>query len=137
VITDNQALSVENALQHNDIPVQIQRQEHWEIECDSPEVFEKIRLSGVLYNDRKQVLVEKSAIKASHQATFLVRPHDDMVGLQKQQMLENHFGISGIKTIRHGILWSVAANDNLNSLAQRVVQSHILFNPHAHDCYQY
>jgi phosphoribosylformylglycinamidine synthase I len=137
IITDNQAVSVENALQHNNIEVQMQRQEHWEIECDSPEILEKIRLSGVLYNDQKQVLVEKTVVKSAKQATFLVRSQDDMIGLQKQQMLENHFGIEGIKTIRHSILWSVAADNNLRELSQRVIQSHILFNPNAHDCYQY
>ena len=137
VITDNQALSVENALRHTDIPVSMQRQEHWEIVCDSPEVLEKIRSSGVLYNDRKQAPVEKATVKAAKAAVFLVRPHEDMVGLEKKQMLENHFGIRGIQAIRHGILWSVAADDNLSDLSQRVIQSHILFNPNAHDCYQY
>jgi hypothetical protein len=137
IITDNQAMSVENALQSIDIPVQMTRQVHWEIECESAEVLEKIRASGVLYNDRKETVIEKSAVKATKQAVFLVRPQEDMLGLQKKQMLENHFGVSGIKAIRHGILWSVAANGNLRELSERVIQSHILFNPNSHDCYQY
>jgi phosphoribosylformylglycinamidine synthase I len=137
IITDNQAMSVENVLQHSDIPVQMTRHVHWEIECESLDVLEKIRASGVLYNDCKETVVHKSAVKKTKQAVFLVRPQEDMLGLQKKQMLENHFGISGIKSIRHGILWSVAASDNLQELSERVIQSHILFNPNSHDCYQY
>lgn len=133
VITDNQALSVENALQHANIPVQIKRQVHWEIECESPAVFEKIKESGVLFNDRKEKIVTQKNLHFSGK-TFLVRAKEDMIGQQKQQMLAHHFGVNGIHAIRHSILWQVSGDDNS---INKVINSHILFNPYAHDCYDY
>ena len=128
IITDNQALSVENALRLRGIPAPIKRKIHWEIECDSSDVFEKIKKSGVLFNDRKEFLDENA------QQGFLVRAKEDMVGQQKQQMLENHFAITGVRAIRHSTLWQIAANEETT---QRVIDTLILFNPYSHDCYHY
>jgi phosphoribosylformylglycinamidine synthase subunit PurQ / glutaminase len=137
IITDNHAMSVENALRHSNIPVKISRQIHWEIDCESPAVFEQIIASGVLYNDRKEVQLTAADLKRKPQKTFLVRAREDMLGQEKKQMLEHHFGVQGIRSIRHGVLWSVAATDNLALLADQVINSHILFNRNAHDCYDY
>lgn len=134
IITDNQALSVESAFNHSNIPVKIKRQVHWEIECDSLETLEKIKASGVLYNDRKELLV--SPEQTSEQAMILVRPKDDMIGKQKQQMLEDHFDIKGIRAIRHGILWHVIA-ENIETQLTHIINSPLLFNPYAHDYYRY
>lgn len=142
IITDNQALSVENALNHAGIPVKIKRQVHWEIACDSEDTFEKIKASGVLFNDRKEFILplpERStrSEKGEGFETFLVRSKDDMIGKQKQQMLEDHFGVKGIHSIQHGILWSIEANNDVEKNIDSVINSHILFNPYAHDYYRY
>jgi phosphoribosylformylglycinamidine synthase I len=132
IITDNQALSVENALQHAQIPVQVKRYTHWEIECDSEAVLEKIKNSGVLFNDRKEKIIEGK--KMQNTRKFLVHPKDDMLGQQKLQMLHNHFGVDGVRAIRHSTLWEISGNE---SSINDVLQSHLLFNPYAHDCYDY
>jgi phosphoribosylformylglycinamidine synthase subunit PurQ / glutaminase len=136
MITDNHAMSVENALTRKDIPVSVRRQVHWEIECDTATAYEEIITSGVLFNDRKEILLHPADVKKEKQVSFLVRPKEDMLGQQKKQMLEHHFGIKGIRTIRHGILWSVAG-PNAEALSDHVINSHILYNPYAHDCYYY
>jgi len=139
IITDNHAMSVQNALHQLNIPVQIKRQIHWEVVCDSPGTLEKIKASGVLYNDRKEALLTSpvsSTIQSSSQAaSFLVRAKEDMVGQQAQQMLQDHFGLSGIKRIRHGVLWHIL--ETRDELTTEVLNSHILFNPYAHECYFY
>lgn len=134
IITDNQALSVENALNHLGIPVKIKRQVHWEIVCDSAETLEKIKASGVLFNDRKEIVLTSKEVNTDSKKSFLVRAKEDMLGLQKLQMLKHHFGIEGVQSIRHSILWQVDAPDNLTN---KIINSHILFNPYAHDCYHY
>lgn len=134
IITDNQAMSVENALNHLGMPVKIKRRVHWEIVCDSAETVEKIKASGVLFNDRKEILISPEAVKAKQQKTFLVRAKEDMLGQQKIQMLQHHFGIDGITQIRHGILWQI---DGPDRFTHPIINSHILFNPYAHDCYDY
>ena len=134
IITDNQAKSVENALNHLGIPVNIKRLVHWEITCGSPETIEKIKASGVLFNDRKEMVIKPQEVNNASQKTFLVRAKEDMLGQQKLQMLKDHFGIDDVQEIRHSVLWQVAAPDNL---INQVINSHILFNPYAHDCYHY
>jgi phosphoribosylformylglycinamidine synthase I len=137
IITDNHAMSVENALRQKDIPVKVRRQIHWEIECDSAEIYQEVINSGVLFNDRKEVQVTLAAVKPVEQVTFLVRAKEDMLGQQKKQMLENHFGIKGIRHIRHGILWNVSGPDHNHDVTEHIINSHILYNPNAHDCYYY
>jgi phosphoribosylformylglycinamidine synthase len=134
IITDNQALSVENALTHLGIPVKIKRQVHWEIVCDSAEIAEKIKSSGVLFNDRKEIILKPQEVKNVAKKSFLVRAKEDMLGQQKLQMLKHHFGIDGVQSIRHGILWQIDVPENLTN---HIINSHILFNPYAHDCYNY
>ncbi len=69
-----------------------------------------------------------------------MRAKEDMIGKQKQQMLEDHFGIKGIRAIRHSTLWHVA-HPQAVAIDERVmsdiIHSHILYNPYAHDCYYY
>jgi phosphoribosylformylglycinamidine synthase len=134
MITDNQAITVENALNQLDLPVKIKRRIHWEIACDSLDVMEHIKASGVLFNDRKEKVVSETGVRQKKAMTFLIRPKDDMVGLQMQQMLENHFNVKGIRAIRHGILWEIAGDNNL---INPIINSNILFNPYAHDYYYY
>ncbi len=132
IITDNQALSVENALQRRGIPVKVSRRMHWEIACASAEVYEKIKNSGVLFNDRKEKLVTHTAVQ--NQTTVLVRAKEDMLGKQKQQMLEDHFDVTGIQALQHGILWQLSGEiQHIN----QALNSNILFNPYAHDYYHY
>lgn len=134
LITDNQAISVENTLNHLNFPVKMTRRVHWEIECDSIETLDAIKASGVLFNDRKEKLVAIEKVKQKQKTTLLIRPKDDMLGQQKKQLLEDHFNIKGIRAIRHGILWGIAGNeDDINP----IINSHILFNPYAHDYYYY
>lgn len=134
IITDNHAMSVENALNHIGIPAKVKRQIHWEIICDSPEIFEKIKASGVLFNDRKERIVNPQEIKKVPQKTFLARAKEDMIGQQKLQMLQDHFGITGAEAIRHSVLWQI---DAPNELINQIINSNILFNPYAHDFYNY
>lgn len=137
VITDNQAMSVENGLNRQGIPVTVKRQLHWEIECDSLEIYEKIKASGVLFNDRKEVVTARDDIKKLSGRTFLVRSKEDMLGQEKLQMLTDHFDVTGVRAIHHGVLWTITSQDNADHAIDSVLQSHILFNPYAHDCYEY
>lgn len=136
MITDNHAMSVENALRRKNIPTQVRRQIHWEIDCDSQATFDEVIASGVLFNERKEILLQPAAVKNKKNISFLVRPKEDLLGQQKKQMLEHHYAIRGIRSIRHGVLWSVAGEDT-QQLADHVINSHILYNPYAHDCYYY
>jgi phosphoribosylformylglycinamidine synthase I len=138
MITDNETLSVLNELKRAALPVNLRRQTHWELICDSQATYDKIINSDLLYNKRKEFAhTSPSSTKRQQEVSFLVHAKDDVLGLQKKQLLEKYFGIKGVHSIRHSVLWRVQAETNLDLFTHKILNSHILFNPYAHDCYYY
>lgn len=136
MITDNHALTVQNTLRQLDIPVTVKRQIHWEIQCDSEVTLQHIKKSGVLYNERKEV--EITAAAAQQTETFLVRAKEDLFGQQQQQLLQDHFSITGLHAIYHGVLWHFSCeNANMTNFINQIFHTNIISNPYAHDCYRY
>lgn len=136
VITDNHALTVQNTLKQLGIAVRVSRVAYWDIECDL-ETLDKIKKTGVLYNMRKEYLVDREEVSAAS-LSYLVVPKDDLSGLQKKQMLSDHFSIDGIQKIHHGILWIFeSAADKIPELNELILKTNIISNPSAHDYYEY
>ena len=138
IITDNEAISVHNALAHLDIPVTVQRMTHWEIIADNKtsSLQNELIESGELFNSNKEFIADNKPNDNS--ATFLVRQKEDMLGRQKQQSLTNRFAIDSIREIRHGVLWNITVNSgNFDTAIQQVLDNHILYNPFSQDCYKY
>lgn len=137
IITDNQALTVQNTLHQLGIPVTVKRQLHWEIQCD-PAVFAAIKKTGVLYNDRKESEVLKRDIQPDNAKTFLVRPKEDLYAQEKLQMLQDHFDVKDINALNHGVLWHFTSDAaNIEDFIPQILQTNIISNGYAHDCYQY
>lgn len=138
IITDNQALTVQNTLRQLGMPVTVKRKIHWEIQCDSPETLRSLKEIGVLFNDRKEREIHDAALSNKTAAAFLVRAHDDMIGQQKLQACHDHFGLQGVKHIQHGVIWEFIMDEaNVNEMTQTILQTNIIANPYAHDCYEY
>jgi phosphoribosylformylglycinamidine synthase subunit PurQ / glutaminase len=137
MISDNQALTVQQTLQQLGIPVEVKRQVHWEITAQSPAAFAAVGASGVLYNERKELRLD--AIKpCANTASFLVRTKEDLHALQALQTLRDHFSIQGIDALSHGIVWHFTAiNAKIADLIEPILQTNIIANPYAHDCYCY
>ncbi len=74
IITDNQALTVQNTLRQLGFPVTVKRCEHWEIESDSVISIERLKRSGLLYSERKQQEISRNELKADSGLSYLVRP---------------------------------------------------------------
>lgn len=132
-IIDNQAVSINQALAEANISAKVKRFQHWEIECDSQITFEKIKAAEVLHNAQKENIIDPGILKAQNKTIFLVRSKDNVQGLEKWHWLTHHFNISGIKAIRHGILWQLSSDTDKDN----IIQSHLLWNPYAHDYYNY
>lgn len=138
MITDNHARTVQNTLHQMGLPVTVRRQVHWDIHCQSEEVLEKVKVSGVLFNKRKECELTPEKVQSNDAHIYLVRAKEDMLGRQKNQMLKDHFAIDGVESIRHGLLWHFEAKDaKIADLAAKILSTNIIFNPYAHDCYQY
>src|SRR3990167_3409704 len=127
---------------------------HWEISGVSVDILQKIKKSGVLYNDRKEVEMTPAEIRSSMSflmnpssaspmalssiKSFLVRPKEDMLAREKLQMLQDHYDINDIKSLRHGVLWHFSSEKaNIADLIAPILQTNIISNGYAHDCYQY
>lgn len=139
IITDNHALTVQNTLQQLGIPVQVSRMVHWQLDCSSSAIVQQIKETGVLYNERKEYLVNNSqSISNTSSKAYLVRPMDDLLGQQKKQMLQDHFAIKDIEQIHHGILWIFKSEQaKIDDLTHAILNTHIIFNPNSHICYDY
>ena len=137
IITDNEAASVHNALDHLGYNVSISRQTHWEIKThgDRKSVLQKIDESGELYNSNKEFI--SRAIAKENTTSFLVRQKEDMIGRSKLETLTNRLEIVGIANLNRGVIWNVTVNSgNLNDVLSGVLNTHLFFNPLSHDCYR-
>jgi len=137
IITDNEAASVQNALDHLGFDIALSRQTHWEISTDGDRktILQKIDATGELYNSNKEFI---SKIKtAVNTASFIVQQKEDMLGRAKYETLTNRFEIDGITNIKRGVIWNVSINSgNFEGVLNDVLNTHILFNPLSHECYR-
>ncbi|MFI4918880.1 MAG: phosphoribosylformylglycinamidine synthase I [Legionellales bacterium] len=138
IITDNHALTVQTTLRQLGIPVSVSRMVHWQVDCNAAATIEQIKQSGLLYNERKEFLVSAQDIKNASALAYLVQSKDDLLGQQKLQMLQDHFAITGVSAIHHGILW-IFKSDVLaiSDLKDAILNTHIISNPYAHTSYDY
>ena len=138
IITDNEALSVQNTLNRLQIPVNVGKQNYWQIALNfnaSHGIENTIIKSGELFNSNKERLVEfQNRPKTS---CFLVRPKEDLLGRHKKEILTRHFKIKNLIDIYSGVLWKITVNgDNYDKVLNTVLKTNIFFNPFSHDCYE-
>ena len=136
IITDNDANTVESALNQCGVNVRVKRMTHWEIVTDKNLNYSEINNSGELFNSNKEYVSNfKPEINT---ATFLVRFKEDMLGVQKKQSLIDRFNIEEISEIHHGVLWNIKViSGNFERVIKKVLDSQILFNPLSQECYKY
>lgn len=138
IITDNEAVSVQNELDHLDIPVKIKKFGYWKIEHNGAEreqTENKIDTSGELYNSNKEKLIKFE--RQPNIKYYLVLPREDLVGRHKTEILKNHFDIENLKNIKNGIIWCIEPNQEEGKVAiQKALNTNIFFNPYSHNCYE-
>lgn len=137
IITDNEASSVQSALNRLGFHVEITRQTHWEIVVNGKKdvILDKIKASGELFNSNKEFVSE--TIRNDKTTSYLVRQKEDIVGRAKLEFLTRRFEIEGISSIQHGVLWNITVNGgNIKVVLKDILDTHIMFNPISHECYQ-
>ena len=137
IITDNEAASVHNALDHLGYTINVTRQTHWEIETneDQESILQKIDESGELYNSNKEFI--SKVTEKENTASFLVRQKEDMIGRSKFESLKERFEIEGITDLKRGVIWNVTVKKgNFETSLKQILDTHILFNPLSHECYR-
>jgi len=137
IITDNEAASVHNALDHLGYTINVTRQTHWEIETngDQESILRKIDESGELYNSNKEFI--SKVTEKENTASFLVRQKEDMIGRSKFESLKERFEIEGLTDLKRGVIWNVTVKKgNFETSLKQILDTHILFNPLSHECYR-
>ena len=137
IITDNEASSVRNALDHLGHNVSIARQTHWEISMDGDResILKKIDATGELYNSNKEFISQPK--DSEKNTSFLVRQKEDMLGRAKYESLKERFEIDGITDLKRGVIWNVTVNSgSFDTVLNDILGTHILFNPLSHECYR-
>ena len=137
IITDNEAASVQNALNQLGFDVEITRQTHWEIGTNGnrESILQQIDASGELYNSNKEFI--SNILHKENSAALLVRQKEDIKGRSKFESLRERFEIDGITHLTYGTIWNVTiASGNLDTVLGDILETHIFFNPLSHDCYK-
>lgn len=142
IITDNAAVSVENALRQLGIAVSVRRAIHWELQAaegvSAPEwegIVTAACASGELFNPNKERLVTFAA--PSGAVSYLVRPHagDDSQGEHTLHALHDWFSISGIAEVRRGVLWTLIPDtqdpEQAAAIVRQALATHIIAHPFA------
>jgi len=131
IITDNAALSVENALRHLGFAVRVRRRVLWEVEvsagADPDAVREAILASGELFNANKEYLEEESVLAGG----IVVRSEEDPLGEAMGQTLSQRLGVGGLERIGRGLHWSVENEDGspVGDQLDPILRTHIFHNP--------
>lgn len=137
IITDNEAASVQNALNQLGFDVEITRQTHWEIGTNGnrESILQQIDASGELYNSNKEFI--SNILHKENSAALLVRQKEDIKGRSKFESLRERFEIDGITHLTYGTIWNVTiASGNLDTVLGDILETHIFFNPLSYDCYK-
>lgn len=138
IITDNEAVSVQTALDQLNIPVIVNKYSYWHINFDTSDwnASEKqIEASGELYNSNKERLINFKREAGSRY--FLVQPYEDLLGRQKNEILKSHFDVHNLSNIKNGVVWSIAPrNDAVKNAVEKALETNIFFNPFSHNCYE-
>jgi phosphoribosylformylglycinamidine synthase len=133
-------VTVQNTLQQLGFPVIVKRHVHWEIQAHGLDaaMLQTLKQTSVLYNEQKEIAISYRALELANMLSFLVRTKEDILGQCALQTLHRHFGLININAIYHGILWHFTSETvNIEEMIESILQTHIISNPYAHDCYQY
>ena len=137
IITDNEAVSVQSALQQKGLDVEVSKQIHWEINCseDPKNVLKQIEDSGELFNSNKEFLSKLPKDQDTH--SVLVRQKDDMHCQKKFNSLTQRFKIKNLLELKRGVVWNITIkNANFNPIFNNILNTNILHNPLSHECFR-
>lgn len=141
VLTDNTALSVENALKTKGLPLKVSRHIVWKVTPPgTSEISEKeVRAKADFFNSSKEFLIDESlAQKEELLLTVWPRAGMDPEGREKEELLcEVYPDIPGDWSVRRGVSWRVTPDGTSPHLPENwkemVQQTHLLSHPLLHE----
>ena len=137
VITDNEAITVQNALQKKGFEVLVSKQQHWEITCseDSENVLTLIKNTGELFNSNKEYLSRLP--KNEDIISILVRQKEDVFCQKKLNSLTQRFKIKNLLELKRGVVWNITIKKpKLETILNDILNTNVLHNPLSHECFR-
>ena len=137
IITDNEAITVQNALHQKGFDVKVSKQTHWEISCSKnlETTLEQIEKSGELYNSNKEYLSDLSV--GDKTMSVLIRQKEDVHCQKKFDSLTQRFKIHDLLQLKRGVVWNITIkNAKFNSIFNDILDTNILHNPLSHECFR-
>tara|TARA_B100001250_G_scaffold387306_1_gene384554 strand:+ start:368 stop:1636 length:1269 start_codon:yes stop_codon:yes gene_type:complete len=137
IITDNEALTIQNALNQIGCKVSISKKIVWEfyLKENKKDVLKEIEKTGEIYNSNKEFKTKEKFKKDT--ISFLVHQKEDMICRSKLESLKNRFKIEKIIDLKRGVLWNIKINSgNIEPTINKILNSNILFNPLSYECYR-
>jgi len=136
IITDNEAASVEKCINGLGVEAKVKKYLHFEIECVVSLDINSIISTDVLFNPSKEYVAKPKP--ESGVRRFLVRNKDDVVGQSLSQTLRDRFDLSGLKSIKKGVVWEIKINPSSTKKdVDLILNSHIFSNPISQECHEY
>ncbi|MEW5910826.1 MAG: phosphoribosylformylglycinamidine synthase subunit PurQ, partial [Thermodesulfobacteriota bacterium] len=137
IITDNEAQTLEAALNGMGIEAKVRRWTHWEIftEDRSPDFMDSLVKSGELLNTNKEIVhIDDPSCLKGEAFRILVRDKDDFTGESRKQTLSGRLGFDSVRDVKKGVLWEIrcGAED-----WEKILKSGVLFNPYSQEAYRY
>ena len=134
IITDNEAETLQVALDNLGYPqVKVSRLTHFEVGVDkkSADLTDELIRSGELLNTNKEIAYVDDRVKLKARAyKILVRYKDDFFGPAKLATLNNRLSLKSVKSVKQGVVWQLECKEDV---WQKILASHILFNPYVQE----
>ena len=137
VITDNEASSVQKALNQLGYDITLTRQTYWEMKINGNknEVLNKIKDSGELFNSNKEFIGQLDS--NDNTISILVHQKEDMHGRLKHESLIDKFQIQGLEKLKRGVVWNLSVKrGNIDTVINEILKTNILFNPLSYECHR-
>jgi len=132
IITDNAAFSVEQALREFGLDVKVERYLHWEVTGEHPkEIKRELIEQEVLFNSRKEKLIEKSTAKEDDAVSFLIQENENIEGAYILEHIKTQPEFVKLENLKKGIIWTFSGEPSaLEKIKKILLEKHILGNPY-------
>lgn len=130
IITDNESVTVENALKQSGFDVKIKKKVYWNVQGNNL-ALEALVKSGELLNTNKELVVEDLE---DDYYNLLVVYKGNAEGKSKLISLRDKLGFDNIEDIQKGILWQIKCQ---SEDLEKILATNIFYNPFSQDYFNY
>ena len=139
-IHDNEAITLENSLQAQGLPLTLRCYTHWQIEFKAgakiPALDQKIAASDFIFNRQKEYTLSLAELKNKAKLIYIIRPEEDEDALHKTNLLRQELKLTEVERVIREQVWVLNAEaSDLAAIKVALTERPIFGNPLAHKGY--